>query len=396
MPARNKLKPAVQSPAVMRLAALVVALLLVACGGVPPSPAARTGAAPAFAEWLDREVPALLEAHRVPGAAVALVEGGRVAWTRGYGRADVARRVPVTPDVVFQVASISKPVAAWGVMRLVEEGKLELDAPVSRYLTRWELPPSEFDASGVTVRRLLSHTAGLSLGGYPGMPPAPDALPGLEESLSGTTNGAGDVRLVLEPGRRWQYSGGGYTLLQLLVEEVTGESFAAYLQREVLDRLGMERSAYEWRPELRAVTALGYAPAGRPLPNHLFTEQAAAGLYTTAESLAGFVAAGLAGPNGERHGRGVLRPETVALMYSPAPASRNGFGHYGLGYIVETLPGGERMVGHSGANRGWRSRFAALPQHGAGIVLLTNSDSGGALFQPVLCAWLRDAAQLEC
>ena len=113
---------------------------------------------------------------------------------RGYGFADVAQSIPVTPTTGFNVGSISKTIAAWGVMTLVERGELGLDTPVDTYLTRWHLPESTFDERGVTIRRLLSHTAGLSLHGYPGWGPD-DPLPTLEESLSGKTNGPGAVFL---------------------------------------------------------------------------------------------------------------------------------------------------------------------------------------------------------
>src|SRR5579884_642357 len=147
-------------------------------------PVASAGSGGDFGRWLDQHVPALLARHGVPGVAIALVRNGAVAWAAGYGLADAASGRPVTPETVFQVASVSKPVAAWGIVCLAEQGRLDLDAPVDRYLTRWHLPPSELDVAGVTARRLLSHTAGLSLPGYWGT--APDQpLPTLEESLSG-------------------------------------------------------------------------------------------------------------------------------------------------------------------------------------------------------------------
>jgi CubicO group peptidase (beta-lactamase class C family) len=164
-----------------------------------------------------------MEKYRVPGTAASLVRNGEVVWSEGYGLADRDRGVPVTADTVFQVASISKAVTSWGVMRLVESGQLELDAPVEQYLTRWHLPPSNYDASGVTIRRLLSHSAGLSVMGYPGLRPEIQ-LPSLEESLSGNNGGAGEVRIIMEPGTQFSYSGGGFTLLQLIIEEVTGET----------------------------------------------------------------------------------------------------------------------------------------------------------------------------
>ena len=137
-----------------------------------------------FTGQLDREQQGWLATAQVPGAAVALVRDGQLAWAGGYGQADPARQVPVTADTVFQVGSISKPVTAWGVLRLVDKGLLDLDAPVETYLTRWHLPTSNYDADGVTIRRLLTHSAGLSQHGYPGLSPT-QPLPPLEFSLSG-------------------------------------------------------------------------------------------------------------------------------------------------------------------------------------------------------------------
>ena len=351
------------------------------------------GGLDAFAQKLDQVVPELLEQYQVPGTAVALVHGGRVAWSKGYGLADEATGTPVTPETVFQVASLSKPVTAWGVLRLVAQRKLALDAPAESYLTRWHLPPSEFDHAEVTLRRLLNHTAGLSLGGYPGFDPS-QKLPTLKESLSGITGGVGDVRVAHLPGTRFRYSGGGYTLLQLIIEEVTGETFSAYIQSAVLAPLGMARSSFEWPPALQAATA--YQEPGQPLPNYRFTALAAAGLYSTASDLGRFVAAGMAGPNREPPGRGLLSPRDVELMFTSTVEmdTSTGLG-YGLGYGVRLLPGEIRMVSHSGGNRGWRARFAALPDRGEGIVILTNSDTGDGLTNDLLRFWSLWAAREE-
>lgn len=345
------------------------------------------GGLDAFAQKLDQVVPELLEQYQVPGTAVALVHGGRVAWSKGYGLADEATGTPVTPETVFQVGPLSKPVTAWGVLRLVAQRKLALDAPAESYLTRWHLPPSEFDHAEVTLRRLLNHTAGLSLGGYPGFDPS-EKLPTLKESLSGITGGVGDVHVAHLPDTRFSYSGGGYTLLQLIIEEVTGETFSAYMQSAVLAPLGMARSSFEWTPALQAVTATAYQEPGQPLPNYRFTALAAAGLYSTASDLARFVAAGMTGPNREPPGRGLLSPRDVESMFTPTVEmdASTGLG-YGLGYGVRLLPGEIRMVSHSGGNRGWRARFAALPDRGEGIVILTNSDTGDGLTNDLLRFW---------
>jgi CubicO group peptidase (beta-lactamase class C family) len=343
---------------------------------------------------LDERVRAAMTREGVPGVAIALIRRGEVAGTREYGWADEAQRVPITAATVFQLASVSKPVAAWGVMRLVQSNRLGLDAPVERYLTRWHLPASPFDASGVTVRRLLSHSAGLSLPGYLGIEPD-QPLPTLEESLAGLTNIAGGpedegpLHLVQPPGQVFRYSGGGFSLLQLLVEEVSGRPFAEFMQDEVLEPLGMTASSFQWRPALQAATATAYDADGQPLPSYRYTELAAAGLLSTAGSLARWVAAPLPGPHGEPPGRGVLTPASVSQMLTPQPSTIGylPYSAYGLGYALEQRPKGPRWIWHAGSNRGWKTYFAALPDMGDGIVVLTNSDNGWELIKTVGRAW---------
>ncbi len=383
-----------------RAGAVALALLL----AVVPAATAQAPATP-FVDSLRRVLPDALTQQRVPGVAVALVRNGEVVWSGGFGVADTVTRAPVTDRTVFQVASISKSVAAWGFLKLVEQNKLQLDAPVERYLKRWHLPearlpndekpPADIN-SRVTLRRLLSHTAGLTPSGYPGFHPD-SGVPSLEQNLSGQSNGVGGVRVTLLPGTQYRYAGGGFTLAQLVSEEVSGRGFADYMQATVLQPLGMQNSAYVWTAELKPLTAAAYDRNGARLPNYIWIEQAAAGLYTTAPSLARFVAAGMRGPRGEPPGRGVLRPETVELLYSPAenarmPAPANATSPapaYGLGHSVETLPGGTKVVGHAGSNRGWKARWAAAPARGLGLVVLTNGDTGGALHTQVLCLWYR-------
>jgi CubicO group peptidase (beta-lactamase class C family) len=317
-----------------------------------------------------------------PGLAGALVHQGQVVWAAGSGVADRATGQPVTAATRFQAASLSKPVTAWGVLRLVESGRIGLDEPIVGQLRRWRPPPSPFDADGITVRRLLSHTAGLSVHGYVGQ--TPDwPLASIAASLAGETGDSFPVELLEAPGRRWLYSGGGYSLLQLLVEELTGRPFAEYMQAEVLEPLGMSASSFRWSRTTRP--ARPHDADGRPMPDFVFVEQAAAGLVTTAPDLARFLAAALAGPRGEPPGRGVLSPAGVRLALTAAPATE---GRWGLGYGLGVLPGGERLVYHEGANRGWRAGLALLPDRRAGIALLANGDDGGAPIDAVVQQWL--------
>jgi CubicO group peptidase (beta-lactamase class C family) len=258
----------------------------------------------------------------------------------------------VGPDTLHQVASLSKWISAWGVMKLVETGRLDLDAPVSRYLTRWSLPPSDFDNDGVTVRRLLSHTAGLTDGlGYDGFAAGVE-VQRLEASLTRAADGGADrdgrTRVGIAPGSEWRYSGGGYTLLQLLVEEVTGVSFAEFMGAEILAPLGMTRSTFD--PDTATPIAAFYDTTGAIMPARRYTALAAASLYTTIDDIARFVAAHVPGPAGEPVGRGVLRPDTVARMREPT-AFQYGVAIWGLGTVLYAPKGdGGFIIGHDGSN----------------------------------------------
>ena len=288
---------------------------------------------------------------------------------------------PVDRDSVFQVASLSKWISAWGVMALVEAGRISLDAPVSSYLTRWRLPDGDFDADGVTVRRLLSHTAGLTDGlGYEGFESG-ERIQTLEESLALAAdpmpNASGTVVVGHEPGSRWQYSGGGYTLLQLLMEEVTGEAFESYMQRAVLDPLGMRDSTFDWKRAERMKLADSYHVDSTRAPHRHYTAVAAASLYTTASDLTRFVRAHLPGPNGEPVGRNVLESGTVEQMWAPR-ARRLGRDIWGLGAILYARNGeGRFVVGHEGNNVPAINTAVRLdPDTGNGIIVLATGAPG--------------------
>ncbi|NIR46654.1 MAG: beta-lactamase family protein [Gemmatimonadetes bacterium] len=326
----------------------------------------------------------MLAAHRVPGVQVAVIDGGAVTWLGSYGLAERQPSRAVTDGTLFNVGSVSKTVAAWGVMTMLEDSiGPGLDSPVAGYLSRWQLPDSrDFDANQLTVRRLLTHTSGLSI-----LPASEsfDYPPSLEETLSRSYGSFGRVRLVREPGTTFQYNNGNYVVLQLLIEEVTGTAFATYMKRTVLEPLEMGSSTYAFDPRRLAVP---YDSTGQPLPyyatyrNESFA--ASGGLYTTAGDLARFVAATMSGPDGSLPGRSVLSPSTVRLMVSPAAEAH---GNYGIGYKMLPVSGTLTMIGHDGANPGWRATFLAVPEKGVGIVILANSRSGGAIVADIVCAW---------
>jgi CubicO group peptidase (beta-lactamase class C family) len=321
------------------------------------------------ARFMDAAV-RLVDSSNAGNAVFAVIDDGSV---HGVHAVSVGEAVDV--NTVFQTASLSKWITAWGVMALVQAGKLDLDAPVGTYLTRWTLPESKFDNSQVTVRRLLSHTAGLTDGlGYAGFAPGA-AVQSLEESLArpadASPGASGTVEVGYEPGSEWRYSGGGYAILQLLIEEVSGESFEGFMQRVVFRPLGMVRSSYYWTPSAGSTLATFYDTDSKPSTHYRFSAVAAASLYTSASDLTRFVQAHLPGKNGEPIGRGVLEPATIEDMWRPQ-ASKYGQDIWGLGTILYAgNDEGGFVVGHDGSNEPAINTAARLdPATGNGIVVL--------------------------
>ena len=329
-------------------------------------PIAPRGDSAAFMSAATRTI----DSDNAGNAVMALLSDGRV---KGVHATSVG--TPVNADTVFQTASLSKWITAWGVMALVEQGQLDLDAPVSRYLKRWTLPPSAFDNNKVTARRLLSHTAGLTDGlGYAGFAPG-TPVQSIEASLTQTADVSpgrkGKVEVGIEPGTEWRYSGGGFAVLQLLIEDVSGEPFEAYMQRVVFRPLGMVHSTYNWSPAQGTTLATFYGKDVQPATHFRFSAVAAASLYTSVSDLTRFLQAQLRGKNGEPVGRGVLAAATVAQMWQPT-GSMYGQAIWGLGTLLyaDNRAGGF-VVGHDGNNEPAINTAARLnPATGNGIVIL--------------------------
>lgn len=329
---------------------------------------APAGNANAFMESARKEIGAK---HRGK-VAFRLIENGKLHDEYFVGDS-------VDSETLFQVASLSKWISGWGVMTLVEAGKLDLDAPVATYLTRWTLPESEFDNSKVTVRRLLSHMAGLTDGlGYAGFAPGAK-VQSLEESLTRAADASpgadGRVRVGLAPGTKWQYSGGGYTLLQLVIEEASGEAFESYMQRAVFQPLGMNRSTFAVDPDKLSNLAPLCDADGKEATHHRFTALAAACLYTTASDMTRFIQAHLTGSSGESAGRGLLKPDTLRLMRQPQ-ASQMGADIWGLGTMLYVPNGaGDFIIGHDGKRQPAINTAVRLnPSTGDGIVVLQSGN----------------------
>ncbi len=342
-----------------------------------------------FTRYLDEQIPSLMQKYHIQGASVALVHDSQLEYIKGFGYSDAEKKVPVNGGTLFQVASNSKPVAAWGVMKLVEEGLIDLDAPVSNYFSRWQLPHSQYDHDLVTIRRLLSHSSGIAnVGGYGGVELL-DELQTIEESLTSPNDAdPKGVRVIYQPGSKYQYSGGAYSLLQLVVEEVSGLPFEDYMKTEILDPIGMTDSSYAATPPNVANVSGVFNSNGEKQPTRFFSAKAAAGLYSSAHDMAMYVTAMML-TDKDSQALEVLHPETLQEMYQPQPGLSQLF-PYGLGYMLQPLSAVKTIeVSHTGSNNpGWRSLIATLPEKGEGLVLLTNSPGGSQLREYLESRWL--------
>ena len=272
--------------------------------------------------------------------AMTLIENGKISKNFFY-----SIDKSVNENTVFPVASISKWVTSFGVLKLVEQGRLDLDKPIDDYLTRWHLPESEFDNKEVTVRKLLSHSSGLVDDlGYDGFPPN-ETVQTIEESLtkaSDTDYSDGIARVGYEPGSKYMYSGAGYTILQLLIEEISGLSFQKYMTQEVLEPLKMENSTFVLTEKPNIQLAQIYKDDGTTRQMNKFTALAAASLFTSTADLFKFLEANISS-------NAVLSKETIAKMSIPETFINN-IGVYGLGpHLYSQNDQKSNIIGHDGS-----------------------------------------------
>jgi CubicO group peptidase (beta-lactamase class C family) len=323
-----------------------------------------------------------MDRWNVEAVSVAVIADFEIAWAKAWGLADREEGKPVTTETLFQAGSISKPVAATGALRMVEEGLLSLDRPVNDFLTSWQLPDNGFtDQTPVTIRHLLSHTAGTTVHGFPGYAPW-EPVPTVPQVLDGAPPANTAAVLVdIPPGSQVRYSGGGTTIVQLAMTDVSAEPFPALLHRLVLEPAGMVSSTYENPlPAGRlAEAAAGYRQNGSPVPGkrHTYPEMQAAGLWTTPSDLARFA---IAMQNSLRESPGgVLKPETARDMVTPVMESA------GLGFFIDDEEGAIYFQ-HGGADEGFQALLIASRDGGYGVAVMANSDNGGAIATEIMRA----------
>jgi len=337
--------------------------------------------------------------YKVPGVSIAFVNDCQVEWTKGYGVLEAGRSEPVTPGSLFQPASIAKLVVAVTVLRYVETGALDLDGDVNQRLISWQVPENEFTAAGrVTLRRLLSHSAGVTVQGFRGYALGEEA-PNLPQILNGEwPANSPPVRVDIVPGTQHRYSGGGYMIVQQLLEDLTGKPLSTIVQNSVLEPWGMTSSTFvsPLPDTFRVNAASGHRANGSTIPGrwHTYPEMGSgASMWSTASDLARFAIRIMQSYEG--HSDGVLSHSMAVQMLTPQIGSR------GLGPVVLNDGGDLFYFMHPGANDGYASVLVAYPQRRQGVVILTNGDNGTALWREILNSvsieygWVEDRTLLH-
>ena len=314
-------------------------------------------------KWTLKERMALYNTNAV---SIVVIKDYKVEWVKAYGYADISEKKSATPQTLFQAASISKSLNSLGVLKLVEQGKLGLDGDINTYLKTWKFPYDSL-AKGrkISIANLLSHTAGLSVGGFAGYEKGKD-LPTTIETLKGLKpSNSNPVRSIFEPGLKFQYSGGGITITQLILENVTGEKYEDYMKKNVLIPLGMGNSAFNQPPTQmnENIFATGYSASGKEINGkyHIYPEKAAAGLWTNPTDLAKYVIETQLSLLGKSN-------KILSQEMSVKRIENN------LGVFLYNFDGAKYFK-HSGGNEGFVCHYIASTENGNGIVVMTNGSS---------------------
>lgn len=318
--------------------------------------------------------------YKVPGVSIAVINNYKIEWAKGYGVKEVGKEDVVTSDTLFQAASISKPVAASAALHFVEEGVLDLDENVNNKLDSWKIPENKYsEEKKVNLRGLLSHSAGLTVHGFRGYA-AGEEIPTVQQVLDGEGPANSDpVRVDIEPGTQYRYSGGGFTVIQYMLTELKNMPFPQIMREIVLDPLNMRLSTYEQPlPEnRRGEEAIAHRSNGKSIEGkwHTYPEMAAAGLWTTPSDLSRFAIELILSVKGKSNK--TLSEEMVSQMLTAQKEN------YGLGIGV----GGKEenfSFSHGGGNEGFKCYLVAYPEKGQGAAIMTNSDNGSKLYIEIL------------
>ncbi|MEO5563499.1 MAG: serine hydrolase domain-containing protein [Chitinophagaceae bacterium] len=311
-----------------------------------------------------------MAAYNIKGVSIAVIKNYKLDWAKGYGWADVQEKRPVTTETRFQAASISKSLNSLGVLKLVQQHKIDLDADINTYLKTWKFPyDSLSNNKKITVRNLLSHTAGLTVHGFRGYETT-DTLPGVVQILNGQKPANSPaIRSAFAPSTRFQYSGGGTTISQLIIKDITGMPYDEYMKKTVLQPIGMTNSSYTQPPtDTKNLTTAYYRNGGAVKGKyHVYPEQAAAGLWTTPTDLAKYIIENQLGYEGKSSK--VLSPDIMKQRMTPYIDSSVALGVFLLN------KDGNKWFSHNGGNEGFVCTYYGSLKGGDGVVIMTNGDN---------------------
>ncbi len=327
----------------------------------------------AVSEMLERAIGNEMAEKELPAVSIALIDDQKIVWAKGFGFADPELKIPATADTVYRVGSVSKLFTDIAVMQLVEDGKLDLDAPITKYLPSFQ-PHNSFNKP-ITLRQLMSHRSGLvretPIGSY---------FDPTEPSLASTVASLNDTELVYAPEAHTKYSNAGIAAVGYVLEKTQNQPFSKYLKRSVLDPLGMEQSSFEPTPAINRNLAKGYMWTldGRVFPAPIFQLgiSPAGSMYSTVNDLGRFTSAlfnGGRGSNGE-----ILKKETLEKMWIPQYTKSGQKTGFGLGFNISELDG-HRKIGHGGAIYGFATQLSTLPDQKLGVVVVTTKDAANAV-----------------
>jgi len=313
--------------------------------------------------------------YGVKGVSIAVIKDFHLVWSKGYGLADSAEQRPVNTSTLFQAGSISKSLNGIGVLKLVQEGKLDLFTDINQYLKTWKFPyDSVSKGKKITIANLLSHTAGLTVHGFPGYA-IDDTIPSLIQVLDGVPPAnTKAVRSMFEPSLKFKYSGGGTTISQLIVQDVTGLPYDDYMWKNVLQPMGMMNSSYTQPPktEKQKFLGTGYYKSGEVKGKyHTYPEQAAAGLWTTSADIAKYVIETQLSLDGKSNK--VLSHAMTKTMLTPYIDSNAGLGVF----ILDR--GTEKYFSHNGQDEGFVAKYIGSMDGGNGAVVMANTDNQAIL-----------------
>ena len=321
-----------------------------------------------------------MKSNHVNGVSIALIKDYKIEWAKGYGWADSAEQRPVTTNTLFQAGSISKSLNGVGILKLVQEGKLNLYSDINIYLKSWKFPYDSLSkGKKITMANLLSHTAGLTVHGFDGYEKG-DTIPTLIQILNGekpANNKA--IRSMYEPSLRSQYSGGGTTISQLILQDVTGQPYDTYMWNNVLSPMRMSNSFYTQPPpaDKENLLATGYYNDGAAVKGkyHIYPEQAAAGLWTNPTDLAKYIIETQLSLQGKSNK--VLSPETTRLRLTPYIDSSAALGVF----IIKK--GNEKYFNHDGSDEGFVAAYYGSMENGNGAVVMANTDNWSLLSEVI-------------